>query len=336
MIPFKIHTPNQDPAKIKVGDTDFKKHYPALNRNTAWDTILPYINQAAEDYIIPFIGLEQYNAFCTKIQADNNDRATNLFQTATAYYTIFHALPFLNTTIGDLGVMQNDGTDTQTMAANQWRYANTQWSAVLKADKTLDQLLTILFDDPAYTDFHESAAKKFKKSDFFKHPVQLSDHVNIQDSFRTFNALTPFLKKAEQRHLLPIICQEQYNALLTTYAPENKALYTRLYELAQAMVAEYATIQATRKLHLLVRDTGFVIVSHSDNFTNRKNATETKLAAIEAVRQESITNAANCESDLIQFLYDNKENLPLWANSKCAPSDTDCGIISSQYGAIML
>ena len=221
---FKVVDP-VDATRPKVGESNFKKHYPGANKNMSWETLEPFIRQATQKYVIPYIGRDQYDDWAEAFQNDDIvlqlaevKEPMEMLQDAIAHYTIFHAAAKLNVTVTDMGAQQNSSSEGTSTPPSQLAFKTLRWDALKDADNFLDTTLQemekqVLAGINFYNPWKDSAEYNFKKNNFFRHTHELDEFLNIQGSFRSFVALTKYLTKAEEKYLLSILGADQIKLL---------------------------------------------------------------------------------------------------------------------------
>jgi len=311
----------------KVGDTNFSEHYPSVNKNMEWSQLAPYIKQSIRTYIIPFIGVDMYDAIATAYENNTTDEiekeTIDLLQDAVAYYSIYHAMPKLNAVIAERGVQEQNDSKGTSRSISMWRFKNTRWDVMMNADNYLDQLLAhmeegveneVLFFD----DWKNSDAYKNGRSDFFRGTNDLNSFLKINNSRKTFLALLPYLKKVEQLSLVNVLCEDQYEAILD---PETKK-EEQLYFLCRNYIAWSALEMAIPELRVYLDGDGVQFVMTTDGMNITKEAYESGVAAYQ---HRSKMNAEKAGADLMYFLQKYAEDFPLWDESPCRPIEKETG-----------
>ena len=336
------------PAAPLVGHYNFKDHYPDVNRNMAWSELEPYLRQSFRRYILPFVGQELYDDLADKIEANNTlsesqEEFITRLRDAAAYCTIMTMLPKKKTAIASMGAVENAGADGTT-ATSQWAFRTTLWSIAQDADRLVDDALQYLEDrvraeDPDFDIWKDSYAFNNGKSDLFRTTEEFQQFQNINNSRRTYLVMLPILKQVSRQHIVPVLSQEQYDDLVQNYrdntlSPELE----KLLEKTRAAAAAWAVYYATRKMPVVIDHDGFRVVSNTEAIDQRAYAAEVTQSAImalqQAVEQEARTNTA----DLVNFLYENKDDYTLWKDSASNPDniDTTTRPTPCDYGAIWL
>lgn len=311
------------PASPTVGHTDFKKFFPAINKNTDWCTVDPLVEQAEELYIIPYISSEFYDVLETEYQnsgeiADNIK--ANVFRqlkVALAYYTMFHGFDTLHTRIGDAGVNENSNVDATPV--RQWVFNSARWKACITGYQYLDMALRnmekqVEAGNTDFDAFKNSEAYTITRDLLISNAITFNQFYNIGKSRKAYIALRPYIRKAEMLHIKPLLCElyeevsSQYkNNTLTT---ENAALVPYI----QRLLAEETILEAMPDINIVNDGDGWKVVEnvHATTIsqTNLQNMMQQLLSKAEL-------NAAQFKIDLENFLYKNLDNYPTYKNSDC-------------------
>lgn len=338
-------------ADASVGQSNFKNHYPEVNHSMAWLELLPYIEQATDLFVMPYVGQSIYDAVVDIYQAGTpalsteQSRFIELLQRTVAYYTIFHALPKKLGVVASMGAVINN-PQGGSIPPSQWGFKNQLWSVTKDADRFLDELLEFLQTEvndgnSEFDDWKDSDAYIEGKSDYFRSTKEFQSYHNICRSHRTFLALLPYIKKAQDKYILPIIGKDQ-NAALVTAIKDNTATAAQssLIEAIRRCLAEWTIHMAVPALTVLIEEDGIKIVSRTDGMDTRSNVASAfyKEAAIghQAAAED---NARTFRADLIDFLFTNEDDYPLWVTSDFytnATTTSSSRVIGGEKGGIWI
>lgn len=347
---FKLDT-GVSAADANVGQTNFKSHYPEVNHSMAWLELLPYIEQATDLFVMPYIGQALYDAIVDEYQQATPNlnakqaRFLELLQRAVAYYTIFHALPKKLGVVASMGAVTNSpqgGAMPVSMAA----FKNQLWSVTKDADRFLDETLEFLQAEvndgnSDFDDWKGSTAYVEGKSDYFRSTKEFQGYHNICRSHRTFLALLPYIKKAQDKYILPILGKDQHAALVTaikdnTATEEQKSLI----EAIRRCLAEWTIYMAVPALTVLIEEDGIKVVSRTDGMDIRSNIASAFFKEAAAGHQLAAEeNARTFRADLIDFLFTNEADYPLWVASDfytTATTTSSCKVIGGEKGGIWI
>lgn len=333
---FKVVT-TPAPAVPVVADTNIQDHFTGMNSQFAWKEVKPTIEQATDNYILPFIGEELYSDLASKYQAGTalttkQARTLQLLQRAVIYYAAYSLMSEKIAALTPLGVVQNT-PDGGSVPTNQWSFTEKKLDLLSKADTALDKLLQYLDEQTdAYFDlFFDSEAAQYKTANWIKHTKDLDEYVNIKQSRRSFVSIVPHIARAERDILEPLLCSTLYNALKTPTTDAQLVLIPYLKE-----IAAYKGAAAALPHHRIVIDgDGFRVVSQTDGFTDRRNLTnsvhEQAVGALLTAYHERGDKAIRA---LMTYLEANLDTYPDYRDSTCRtkPTDKSHGIMASPDG----
>lgn len=349
---FKITNDDAQTGQEVVGDSNFKAHFPALHHNMSWSTLLPFIRQATRDHVIPFIGQSQYDDIADKFQTDaalNTSQSSFLeyLQDTVAYYTVYHAIPSLNLVISDMGVQESESSEGTSRPVTQWRYKNALWKVSQQADANLDATLAYMEYEieehsNAYFDLWKNdTAYNAAVSSLFRHTSDVSKYIEIHKSRRTYLALLPHLRRAEDTKIADTICQDMLNELASqvegnSLTAENQTLLPYV----QRAAAHWALHLAVPHLSLMIESNGIKVVSSTDGFDNRGNVLSAfAKEAVVRLQQRAEDDAKTAIASLLKFLYANSDDYPTWKDSACYfdPEEVDPVVCSEdEIGGVMV
>lgn len=347
---FKLNEALPVGTKEEIRHYNFKEHYPTLNASMAWNTVKPFIRQVTQEYIIPYLTKDLYDAISTLYTSgspeDWQNELIEKLQDAIAYYTVYEALPHVNITVSDMGAVQASASDGSAHPTNQWSYIQTRWSAIKKADTFMDMALAQIEEkieegEVFFNDFKVSDTYKGQGSNFFRYTSELNEYLNIHNSRRTFLAMAKFLKAVELRHLKPILCETTFDSLVTGIDGNNLSEANEaLLEKVKPVVANYGLVEAIPHLAILVESDGIKFISQSDMLNDKRNLSSAQhYKMIEKLQYKAEDNARTARADLIDFLNANADNYTDWKSSDCFvdwDSDTDAAYPDDHVGGIIL
>src|SRR4051812_13190009 len=188
------------------------KLFTDVHKQTDWQTLKLYVQQAEVSYIIPTISQAMFDKYNTLINdpgnadksfdaifTDSTDLAAfNGIARALANYAMLEAFPFLNTPVGDIGVTQQSSKEGTATPAAQWRYESRRAAHLENGDRFTDQLLAYLESNADFfTDWKSSPAYTITKDLFISNSYLLSTYIGTNNSRRAYLAFRPHLRLSE-------------------------------------------------------------------------------------------------------------------------------------------
>lgn len=348
---------NVGPSDPRVSHTDFREFFAGINANTSWVTLLPTIKQVTRQILTPRMGKELYDDLATKY---NDGTALDAAQTelleicknVIAQWTMVLLPSELLISVSDMGVVEKGSSQVPVTPVAQWRYKEYKFQRTLSADFALDELIAFLdlqvHGVVEYFDLYKtSEAYTINKTSFFSSAKEFDGFVKIGSSRRLFDSLAPFITRAEE-DVDSIICESQFNQLVSLIREEEdleideESAFTDTLKLLLYKIRRYVASKSISLGHgdlFLTLDThGLHLSSYTDGFDTFNHHSSTFKGA-ESVSQYVRRKSADADiffKDLVIFIHDNIEDLPLIKDSACYESYTTGGKlpIDSGYGAV--
>lgn len=319
---FKVIT-NPAPTVPKVLDTEFKTFYPTVNRSMDWPTLQPHIQQAEDLDIVPAIGQEFYDelnalyngAGITDVVLAETFR---LLRTALAYYAMYRAMPHIAIRIGDAGTMET--THDGATPVRQWTYNSARWECMKTASQYLDKALAhmeaqVADSNTDYDTWAESAAYTENRELLIPNARVFQHYYNISISRRAYQRLRPYIRKAQELYLRPVLCGELYDEITEQQAANMlSADNTALMPYLQRYLAEVAVSIAMPDLNFVNDGDGWRII---ENTTAETLPQEALRSAMQTMATQAEQNAARYLQNLRDFLYSNLDMFPAYRDSPC-------------------
>ena len=336
-------------ATDKVSDYNFREHYPDMNMNTLWSSITPYIRQATDEQIIPFVGQALYDDIAAKVDTGAaldtaQERLVELMRDAVAYHTVARMLPLKKTTIASMGAVENIAKEGTT-GSSLWGFRTTLWQVVQAADRATDRLLTYMeaqvkAGTTYFNLWKNDDAFTAGSGDIFRTTADFQQYWNINDSRRTFLQLIPVIRQAARRHIVPTLSSDLYSELLgqvgsNTLSTENTALLPYV----RAALAYWTIYYASDILTAIPENGGFRVISNAEAIDSRVLPQEVLMSAIDRIKFSAEAIARTNTADLVAFVSANADDYPLWKASSANPDNDDRWYIppaGEEYGAVML
>lgn len=325
-------------AKPIVGNTDFKRFAPSAHRNMAWENMSVFVGDATRDYVIPHLGKAFYDVIASLYHSENapnekQSEAIELLKGAIAQYALYDSFGEMLVRSSDVGAINSRSTEGTAAPASPWSYHESRRNTIRKADRKLDLLLQFLDQEVKaanedFATYRDSAAYQAEGSLFFPTTDVMDKYINIEGSRRAFVSIARYFRKAELRHLKPVLGQEFFDSLVAkvkagtlTEAEEKLLPYIRQF------MAEWGIFEAIPHISCVMTGNAIFVVSSTDSFTTKGNSnTIFGQAMIDRVQQKAETDARVAQQELINFLTDNKEDYQIYLDNRY-DDEADTGIL---------
>lgn len=292
------------------------KEHVSINRNTDWVSIKPFVKDAEQNYIIPNLSEDQYNALLNAIAGTPTPAQNALLykvQQATAHWTLFDAIPQLNSFVSNMGVQQAESSDGTSKPAPMWQVRDLRASHYNLAVKYTEQLLKFLQENKADYPLWVASQSYTEYNDLLiRNSTELSKHLNTGDSILTMVAIRPYIYQAEFDYLAPCISTELLAEIKTQRSQSNlNPNNAKLLPLAQRALAAAAFAAAIVFLPDVVTN-GVLTLNPYGNVQAQDRDTDMRFAkkvtAAEMAREKAL-------ADLKHYLHQNIANYPTYSNS---------------------
>lgn len=303
------------------------KQYIAIDANTKFASLLPYVKEAEQLYIVDLLGKEFYEEFSASyadsiatepdpLSADDTALLPYI-QRCLAYYAQLLAIPHMAVTFGDMGIRQHRGEDSDS--APRWLQEKLSLQALHNGDLHADKLLEYLEANASATKYVTwfSSIYNTKNSGYIVYGTAIaSQHIDINSSRRIFLKLRNKIREIETRIVPKLIGKDQYDELVTqlkTSGPgiptdQNKALIAKI----QPMVCKQALYMQLPFLRIAVSGDGLWLYSGTDDIRKKDFlATDSEIKQLRCELSHGELGYNADERELRQFILDNIDDYPL-------------------------
>ncbi|MDJ1468160.1 DUF6712 family protein [Xanthocytophaga flava] len=308
---------------------DIKRFLAGNQKNLSENTIMPFVEQAEIRYIIPVIGNEfftELDEYYNPAEGDTPEANSKLdlaiarIQRSLAYYTLLDALPFLNVTVGNIGVQESNSEKSSPV--RQWSYVELITTTTENADTFLDNALEFLekkADD--YTTWKESDAYTQSKELFINNAKELSKYLLTNNSRRVYLALRPFIARAEDLYIKPAIGTELF-AEMKAYVLDSEQpepYQPIVYGLIQKALAQLTLFLSIPEVQFVT--TGFGLKLQGQMLAAGNKLTPA-LADIGPIKENAWQLADRYLTELKRYLDENAATIETYQNSTVYKSTT--------------
>ncbi len=140
---------------------------------------------------------------------------------------------------------------------------------------------------------------------------QARERVDISSRIDTFNR---YLINVQENSLLPIICKQTYEELIDQFSQGGETYLDSNYQELYNVIVPYLTYSVFERYLV-----GSKYISTAAGM--RKAITEIDVESTQEedanLRNQAKGDAAIHQNNIVNFLEENREKFPLWAESKC-------------------
>lgn len=301
------------------------KKFIAVNQNFEFGSIKPYI-QEAEEMVAAYLDESTYSTLTTEYTGENiSEPMAALLPYVQrsvinyAYY-LFIAIGSVHLTDAGINVSRADRSEP----APQWKVNKLESSFLNGGDKALDKLLEFLEKNSAtYPDWVNSEAYTELKGNFLQTARETSRFINISGSRRVFILLKTQINYVEEIIIRGLLCNDLYQALKSGLLDGNLSnANAALVEKIKPIVAVLCLKSAIPQLRLRITSSGIMVNSFSDGLTSKDQASDKQ---VHELIKDLADKSMQYIDHLKNFLDDNIDDYPLYANSDCYTLKADPG-----------
>lgn len=274
-----------------------------IQKNVNYDTFLSYIETAEQQYLIPLIGQEQYDALNVADFASLTEPQAKLLtycQPIVCFYALYEIFPLLNIAIGEQGIVKN--IDEKFEPADEKSVYEARIAVIRIADQRAEILLTFLEKNSGtYPLWAESEAYTIDRTLFIANANELHKLVSsISNSFasrRLYQRIKSELAHRErvlQRAITPTLFTE-LKADMPSDLQKDVILRLKQYLAYKVLADTLPSLGASIKDGMLV-------------FKSVDKQMQAIIENLEDRSQEAML-------ELYAFLNDNADALPSWKDS---------------------
>lgn len=262
-----------------------------ISAGVEYSHLSPFIDTVERNYIKKLLGTDLYN----RLSYYNNGSGSgtgdlktsveallNLVQGAIGNIAVWKWLPVGTLNIGSSGIFRNE-TETQK---SSFKYQEDKLYDSFKENgfNLLDDCLQYIEDNLAdFPEFQSSSYYTTFKNLLLYTCAQFQDGVDISQSRLVFLKLKPYIQKAEDFEVAPMLGKEQYDDLLAGIRANSLTAYeTTLLGYLRKAIANYAMSNGMLALNLNVSDKGTFWEAKEGNQYDGKKQTTPEASAFAA------------------------------------------------------
>lgn len=314
------------------------RQYIPVDENMDFATVQPAVEEAEQLFIKDLLGAYYpiyqglYDTYYAALPTAATPPLAALMpyvQRALAYYTMYLSVENLGVNIGDIGIQQQSGQNSQP--APRWKVRALQLKYLMQADRFADQLLEFLENTASgalYAEWFTDVVANTKMAGAIVYSTKIaSQYIDINNSRRVFLRLKKRINEIEQHNIKRLICKDQYDELVTqiktgSLTSENSALIAIL----EGYISKRALYLTLPSLAVQVSHEGITMFSSNDSVVSEQLAGTRQIEDL----MRSLKNAEwngfdDDENKIRQFIEDNISDYPLIEASPCWTGKADPG-----------
>lgn len=313
------------------------KNYVSVDINTDMSSLLPFVTEAELLYIKPLLGaafydelVADYDPDITEMTADNQ-AVMPFVQRSLAYYAAYLSVPQIGVAVGDMGIQMQSGQDS--IPAPRWKIEQLQMNYIQQADTHAEKLLQFLEENASvtkYNNWYSNLEVNTKMSGSLVPSARIaSQYIDINESRRIFLKMKRRITEVEQRYVKRMICQDQYDAMVTEIQSGTiSAEVSVLIEALRPYVCKMALYLTLPGIRVQISHDGLTLWSYNDGVISKDGAPSNRKEELKAYLESLSTGELGYKADeaeIRQFITDNIADYPLIAASPCYTVQTSPG-----------
>lgn len=316
--------------------SELKKHI-AIDANTDFATVEPFIEEAEELYIIPILGAAFYDALVSAyVDAENvvddivDANIKAIFpkvQKCIAYYMAYQSINQLGVNFGDSGINQSSSQNSQP--APGWKVSKLELSFIKQADLFAEKLLEYLEVNASvtvYNDWYASTANTKNEGYLVNNTRIASQYIDINDSRRLFLRLKKRIIQIEKEYVKALICTDQYDELVDQVKTDTITANSQvLIDMLRPIIAKKALFLTLPTIRVSVSEQGIAVYSSNDGVVQKQLAGKEEVKMLMSSLRDGEFGYIADEQKLKKFIEDNIADYPLIEASECWTSKADPG-----------
>lgn len=309
--------------KLLLKNIDELRAHVTVTADFKFVYIEPYLRKVQVEILHKFFGRNFINALAelhdTNNTSDTQKELVDYLGSALANLAFVKALPSMLISMGASGIYQTEKNNEKPVY--QWQKLEYENNHLESGWNALGNGIEFCIEKRLVDGFElwmGSDAEKNAREFFAFNPEMFNQSYPIASSFRTFEALKPFMREVQKFNIKGLIGVSLYNEVTTQLMNLNLSLANQaLLPYLRDALCNAAIIKSIGRLNVKLDAEGMRVISiagsGTDNFKNQQAAGVDALSDLRNSAQE----AANLyEQQLVQFLYTNANDYPLFKLSE--------------------
>lgn len=263
---------------VLIKDIETLKEHVAINVNTEYTTVSPYIKQAERKYILSLLGSTMYDAIIVEnyTPTGNAKKVFDILQEAAANLAVFLYTPLANVQFSDSGISVSQGEHHKS--AEWWQVRDLRRSFLDAGFQALDEVLKIMeANEGDFADWVGTSGYTVFKELFVKRTDTFQRWFNISNSRRTFLAMRPYMLEAHHQYFTAVLNTGTIEQIKTFSTDDLTTPQAQVLDHLQAAQVNYTVAKALHSGSFELTATG--IYEKMDDFPGykTKSVDETQL-----------------------------------------------------------
>jgi hypothetical protein len=305
---------------------DLRKYVSNLNSTFQFSFVEGALADIQSGYLSQIFGsafiaslTARYNATTPSPALTDQEKALiNHIGTANAYLAIGKALPTLLVQLGNSGLYQTESNNSKPLY--QWQKIEYENSILESGYSPIETGLQYLWDNrthPQFAQWKDSPEEAKSVQYFLSTASDFNERFPIANSRRTYEALKPFIREAQQFEIKPLIGAPMYDELVSKIkAFDLGDKYPLLLPYIKDALAQISIARSIGRLTVKADSEGYRVVSvMGSGGDSVKNKTTATMEQLDMLKREAMNSAGKYCNALLNFLNSNIADFPLFTQS---------------------
>ena len=253
----------------------------AFSQNMDWEKVLPFVEDAEQEYIKPAIGEAFYDELITALAGTPTAEQTvaiNVLRPAVAWFTFEKTLLGLALSVSEMGPAEAVDSEGRWLFPRKWVSEAGRLQAFRNAHRKLEEALRYLENNETYyPTWYNSDAYCKEVELFIPNATVLGEYLPLESGRSIFVKLKPAIKKAELHYIKPVLGEalfDKMKQIRTTPGANFTLIQAELQEKIRFSLTEWMQHYAVPFFRLRFTELGMIEVAMENGIGKEQPASQ--------------------------------------------------------------